>query len=660
MHTAYKFNHDGVFLATEGAKSMSQPKRAFKAKAISDTTWRRLRNTPSYFFLVWRWSTWLYALIVIMSERSIASPSVLNTNVFLLVVTFIQTLIVTLYAPVIQILLPRLKIPDFVKRAQSRRLPPISEDEEADILTPLAQTRNLYWNIAIYGLDVLICGLAMYYSGPFNIPPFGEGSPFYRYGMSTALAAGLAYRYWGGLAAAIGYDLFAVLGMVLPAPGAAPYIPDVIGVAGSLIDTPIAAILSAYVASLLASYAQSKRREQDNVRRQKALVGVGQTIIREANDRQRLLQKSAEQIRQGGHFHRLVVALISTSTDEESNKNAQPEIDTCIAVDIPDSSLPEQYKVYLEQTIRSEQKLSTFDLMGSGGGIARLYLPFFKEGQVQMVIGAESRRRTHFDSKQEDFLTIAGAQLLIALDNIHLAEQTLQLAASAERGRIAREIHDGIAQLVYMLSLNAETCSTQAHRIAEASEEDAELLTPLAQRLDKLVTISKQALWETRNYMFSLRPLMSGTTTLTQMLTNQVREFEAISDLPVHLTVEGTEENADGDRRRTRQQAQVGAAIFRIVQEALTNAYKHAEATQIEVHLRNLADYIEVEVRDNGHGQGTIQYNSDLTSEGERQRIYSGHGLNGMRERAEELGGTLEVAPAPDEGVKVHVRIPIQ
>jgi signal transduction histidine kinase len=96
-----------------------------------------------------------------------------------------------------------------------------------------------------------------------------------------------------------------------------------------------------------------------------------------------------------------------------------------------------------------------------------------------------------------------------------------------------------------MLSLNAETCAVQAHRIAEASEEDAELITPLAERLDKLVTVSKQALWETRNYMFSLRPLMSGDSTASQMLTSQIQEFQTISDLPVQLEIVGSDSVID-------------------------------------------------------------------------------------------------------------------
>ena len=636
---------------------MSKPKKAFQAMAVPNTTWRRLRNTPSYFFLVWRWSMWLYALIVIVGNQSTTSDpritAIIHTCNLLLVVTFIQTLIVTLYAPVFQILLPNLS----TFRLLPRRRRQAAENEEADILTPLVRTRNPYWDIAMYSLDVLVCGLVMYFSGPFGgNPPFGVGSPFYRYGISTAFAAALAYRYRGGLAAAIGYDLFVLLGIYLPAPNSHPYVVTVIDFVGSLIDVPIAAILAAYVASLIRSYTQSKRREQDNLRRQAALLGVGETIVREASDKQRLLQKSAERIRQGGHFQRLVLAIINHPSDEENDQSSHPKIETCIEteVDIPTVQLLARNHAILEQVMRTAQKYNTYESFNREKyGIARLYLPFFKDGQLQMILGAESNRQTPFDMKQEHFLAIAGAQLLVAFDNIRLTEQTIQLAATAERGRIAREIHDGIAQLIYMQSLNAETCATLAHRLSENAAEDCQALIPLADRLDKLVTVSKQALWETRNYMFSLKPLMSGTTTLTQMLTNQLREFEAISDLPVQLTVEGNEALLGP----THQQAQIGTAIFRIVQEALTNAYKHAEATQIEVNLHHRSDRIEVEICDNGRG---LAHNHGVSStKDENPRIYSGHGLRGMHERAAELRGRLEIAQIPTGGTKVWASIPI-
>lgn len=329
----------------------------------------------------------------------------------------------------------------------------------------------------------------------------------------------------------------------------------------------------------------------------------------------------------------------------------------------------------MEQVMRTGETYSDFehlhaDTNEASYGMSRLYLPIFLDGHLYLIIGVESTRRTPFESKQEEFLNTTGPQLVVALENMRLTEQTAELAAEAERGRIARDIHDGVAQLVYMLSLNTETCAALAHRIAEASEdvEDKEVLDPLAQRLDTLVTISKQALWETRNYMFTLKPLISGTSTLTQMLTNQVREFETISGLPVRLEVVGSEEDTPnngnhGHNGNTHTTALVGTAIFRITQEALTNAYKHAGATQLHVQLRHLPQAIEVEICDNGKGLLTRgltnrEPGSDLTLPGEQPRIYSGHGMRGMRERASELGGTFEITTMPDGGVSVKAHLP--
>ncbi len=676
-------------------------------KTIQQTTLRRLRNTPSYFFLIWRWTFWLYALI-----DFVTAPSNVKLAPILLAVTFLQTLVATLYAPVFQFFLPRL--PLFEKsllaiqhkerlRTIQRRLVwgrrrprPLAEDEEADILTPLARTRKPYRDLLIYGTDVVICGLATYFGGPWGAPFFGSSSPFYRYGFSAVFAAAFAYRYRGGLAAALVYELFILLGILFPAPGApAHLVVHVYDIIGSFLDVPLAAILAAYMATLLGSYTRSKRREQDNARRRRALLSVSDTLLKGASDQPGLLQRSAEQIRKGGHFGRLVLALLANRTDGENGngKATQAEIETYMEVGLVGAA-PGESEALLEQVIQSGKKLLSFKQLSSelsedgadARGIARLYLPFFKDGQVSIVLGAESLRQTPFEERQEEFLAIAGAQLSIALENMRLTEQTVELAAAAERGRIAREIHDGIAQLIYMLSLNTETCVALAQRIEEASDEDAELLHPLTERLEKLVTISKQALWETRHYMFSLKPLVSGTTTLTQMLTNQLREFEAISGLPVQLEVEGSEETPNGDQRHTHTIAQVGTAIFRITQEALTNAYKHANATRLQVYLRHLPGSVEIEICDDGkgleallHGREGIDTQSprlrrcsaslsldksgsygpyELTADGERQRIYSGHGMHSMRERTEELGGMFEIRQAPAGGVSIRACIP--
>jgi signal transduction histidine kinase len=140
------------------------------------------------------------------------------------------------------------------------------------------------------------------------------------------------------------------------------------------------------------------------------------------------------------------------------------------------------------------------------------------------------------------------------------------------------------------------------------------------------------------------------------MLTSQIQEFQTISDLPVQLEIEGSEEAIDGEHYRVSKYAQVGATLFRIVQEALTNAYKHAGATQLWVHLRYLSGCIEVAIRDNGQGLLTTPNGQ---ANGGEPRIYSGHGVRGMRERAEELGGSFEIAQQATGGVEVCACIPV-
>lgn len=652
---------------------MSQKNKTIRS--IPQTTLRRLRYTPTYFFLIWRWTFWLYALVWI-----VVVPSGPKSLLFsLLVITFIQSLLATLYTPVFKIYFPGLsrkskkKIRKQGKWQRMRSLRNLlwkrndqqllAADEDAEIIPPIGRSNNPYRDIAVYGTDVIICGLVMYFSAIVGTPPFGDGSPFYRYGFSSIFAAAFAYRYRGGLAAAIGYDFFAVLGLFFPPPMAhLPYTLAPQELLGSILDAPLIAILTAYMTTLLNGLTRLKRREQDSVRRQRSLLRVSETLVAGASNVEQLLQQSVKQFRQGGHFEYLVIALI---TFGENTDFHYPHIETSVEsgwIEVspskPSSELILEVAEKGEKLIKFEPQLHVkeeTDVVGLG----RLYLPFKKEDQVYMVVGAEMSRRTPIEERQENFLTIAGTQLMIALENLLLTEQAADLAAAAERGRIAREIHDGIAQLIYMLSLSSETCVALLKRITETSVEEAHMLAPIAERLDKLVTISKQALWETRHYMFTLKPLMSGSTTLTQMLTNQLHEFEAISGLPVHLEVHGAEVASNGDQRHTRKIAQVGTAIFRITQEALTNTYKHAGATQAKVCLHYLPHSIEVQIIDDGKGLHAEHGRYLRETDKGQERIYSGHGIRGMRERAEELGGTFELEQGPEGGTKVQARIPI-
>jgi signal transduction histidine kinase len=639
-------------------------------KVGRQSTMRQWRSTPTYFFLVWRWGTWIFALIALLTLPRPLRPHVASTLSICLVITFLYTLMVTLYAPVSRVLLTRLshrqgkavaqasKSLGRGRRRSKRDRPQLpGTKEEVRILRPLLDTRNMYLNVAIDGLDVVVCGLITYFSAVNQGTPFGAASPFYRYGLSTVLVAGFTYGYRGGLLAAFGYSLFIIFGAFVYPPGQSIYYDPagrLFDLSSSLIDAPLVALLAAYVARQLNKAIQSKHREQDNARRQRALRGVSETLVLGISDQIQLLRNSVKAIRQGGHFDKLVIALVKHDKGEEP----RPDFDTYAETDISSVQHPDVSEELVTLVTKTGRRHTSFDPLsetrqGSRYGVARLYQPFFKEHQLYLVIGAESTRYTPFEARQEEFLAIVGPQLVVALENIRLTQETAALAAIAERSRLARDIHDGVAQLLYMLSLNSETCLAQVECVAETAEDGDRALAPVSRNLEKLVTISKQALWEMRHYMFMLRPMLGGDSTLTQMLTSQLREFETISGLSVRLEVDGVEEDLNGNQQGNRRRDQVGIAIFRITQEALTNAYKHAQASQLEVCLRHRSECITVEINDNGQG---LVIPSDTSDSG---RIYSGRGLQGMRERASELGGSLNIVANATGGTRIVASIPL-
>ncbi|MCX6024613.1 MAG: sensor histidine kinase [Chloroflexi bacterium] len=219
-------------------------------------------------------------------------------------------------------------------------------------------------------------------------------------------------------------------------------------------------------------------------------------------------------------------------------------------------------------------------------------------------------------------------------DNARLAAEKEALAAEQERGRIAREIHDGIAQSLYMLSLQLEGCADLARRDAIEPQ--------LAGRLDNLVGLSRQSLWEVRQFIFDLKPLLAGDRTLAEALQGLAREFGMVSGVSVTFEATGMEPELSAQQR---------AAAYRILQEGLANVYKHAHANEARVRLAFDPQGVTLEIRDDGAG---------FAPEQTRQRGMGGYGLPGMRARATELGGELTVESAPGEGACLRVRLPVR
>ena len=221
-----------------------------------------------------------------------------------------------------------------------------------------------------------------------------------------------------------------------------------------------------------------------------------------------------------------------------------------------------------------------------------------------------------------------GAERLRASENLDLQKkaQEAEVAALEERSRIASEIHDGVAQSMYMLSLNLETCAELSER------EDGDL----PKRLKELVPLAKQTLLETRHYIYDLKPVLSGERGLVEMAENQAKEFQTVTGIPAELS-------AHGEPRAVSSAA--GAGLYRILQEALANVFKHSNATAVEIGLTFDSDRVQLTVQDDGNG-----FKAEATDRG--------YGLDNMRQRARELGGTCKILSTPGEGTSVTLTLP--
>ncbi len=218
----------------------------------------------------------------------------------------------------------------------------------------------------------------------------------------------------------------------------------------------------------------------------------------------------------------------------------------------------------------------------------------------------------------------------LALDLARQKEAQLlrDQAVAEERARLARELHDSVTQSLYSLVLYSGALARllPADTSAEARDYVA--------RLERL---AQDTLREMRLLVFELRPSALAEEGLVAALRSRLEAVETRAAVQVHLEAPES----------IRLPPAVEEGLYRIAQEALNNALKHAQATSVRVTLSAGEDSVYLAVRDNGRGFDPAAGH------------LAGLGLRNMRERAAELGGELRINAAPGQGTVVWVRLPL-
>jgi len=205
-------------------------------------------------------------------------------------------------------------------------------------------------------------------------------------------------------------------------------------------------------------------------------------------------------------------------------------------------------------------------------------------------------------------------------------------AQEEERRRLSREIHDGPAQLLANSLLRTEIIEKKMN----SDDSDSDSVLDEVRQLRHLV---REALKEVRGIIYDLRPMALDDLGLVPALMKYLNTVKESFNIPISFQLLGAER---------RFSMKLETAVFRLVQESVQNACKHAQASQIEVKLEFQKDALSILVKDNGVG-----------FHAEKQREDS-FGLIGMSERVDLLGGKLTIHSQPNEGTIVLIHIPIK
>ena len=233
-----------------------------------------------------------------------------------------------------------------------------------------------------------------------------------------------------------------------------------------------------------------------------------------------------------------------------------------------------------------------------------------------------------FSVEDEDRIALLAAHAAVAIENAALLEASRTAALADERDRMARELHDALNQSLFGLTLTSRAAAS--HLTSDPGRA--------ADELDEVQKLARQALAELREVVTGLRTSDLRRDGLVAAIRSDVALLDRVHDADVSFQFSGDLGVDDV----------VEHEIYRIVQEALTNALRHAQADDVVVRLTAGSDATVVEISDDGSG-----------FEPEALGIRSHRlGLTSMEERATAVGGTLEIDSGPDAGTTVRLRVP--
>jgi two-component system, NarL family, sensor histidine kinase DevS len=235
-----------------------------------------------------------------------------------------------------------------------------------------------------------------------------------------------------------------------------------------------------------------------------------------------------------------------------------------------------------------------------------------------------------------ELLDEIGRQVALGMERLRLQarvqDQQNEMAVGAERNRIARDMHDGLVQYVYALGLQLEHA-----RDVALSQPDT--VSPI---LGNAIQQLNHVLSEMRTFIYQLRPIIMKEKEIGQWVVDLCGQFEQATGIPVVAEV--------GASAGEELSPEISIALFRIIQEALANIYKHAQASRASLSLHFTPEGARLLIEDDGRGFDPGQRPAPA--------IERGHGLTNIEERVRDLGATVKLTTALGQGTRLEAVFP--
>jgi signal transduction histidine kinase len=226
-------------------------------------------------------------------------------------------------------------------------------------------------------------------------------------------------------------------------------------------------------------------------------------------------------------------------------------------------------------------------------------------------------------------------ELRVSQENLRALAARLLVVREEERTFLAREIHDVLAQDLTRLKIDLVWLQRRLAKLGKGAAAGS-----LAARVAEMNQMAARVLHCVQRIATGLRPVVLDSLGLSAAVEWQARDFQDHSKIQCRASVPADEVTVGHD---------AATAVFRILQESLTNVQRHAHATRVEVSLRHEIGQLLLRVEDNGRGIRAQQLRDPRSI-----------GLVGMRERALLLGGQLEIRSHPGAGTVIELRIPLR